>query len=110
MAIEITDAALTNAARLRAREGHPDNSVLRLGVKGGGCSGYSYVLKFDSGTKDGDEVLRQSDDIQIVVDPKSKMFLDGLKLDYSSGINGKGFEFLNPQAKSTCGCGQSFSV
>ena len=110
MAIEVTDTALEHADRLRAKEGHPESAFLRIGVNGGGCSGYSYVLKFDTESRDGDEVVRERDDVRVVVDPKSKMFLDGMKLDFTEGINGKGFEFVNPNAKATCGCGQSFSV
>ena len=86
-----------------------DDSFLRVGVQGGGCSGLSYKLEFDSSLRDGDEVFT-SGDARVVVDPKSLLFLHGLTLDYTSGLNGKGFVFDNPNAAGTCGCGQSFKV
>jgi len=110
MAIEVTDRAMHHASRLREKEGHPEGAFLRVGVKGGGCSGYSYVIKFDTEERADDQLVTEDDGIRVLVDPKSLMFLDGMRLHFSEGLNGRGFEFQNPKAKSTCGCGMSFSV
>jgi iron-sulfur cluster assembly protein len=85
------------------------DSYLRVSVKGGGCSGLMYHLSIDTETHDGDEVLER-EDIRILVDEKSKLFLHGMTLDYTTGLNGKGFVFSNPNVSGTCGCGESFSV
>ena len=82
---------------------------MRVAVKGGGCSGLMYQLSIDQNATDTDLVIA-SGDVRIVVDRKSKLFLHGLTLDYTSGLNGKGFVFSNPNAKATCGCGESFTV
>lgn len=82
---------------------------LRVGVKGGGCSGLSYNLAFDNETKDGDHVF-ESNGIKIHIDKKSFLYLFGTELNYSDGLNGKGFEFINPNASRTCGCGESFAI
>ncbi len=81
---------------------------VRLGVKGGGCSGFSYVLDFDL-QRDGDNLVEQ-DGITFYLDRKSTIYLKGILLDYAAGLKGKGFVFRNPNATSTCGCGESFSV
>jgi iron-sulfur cluster assembly protein len=83
---------------------------LRVGVKGGGCSGLSYVMDFDDKKDVTDEVLTLSDDLRIVIDRKSLLYLFGTELNYSDGLNGKGFEWVNPNASRTCGCGESFSL
>ena len=82
---------------------------LRVGVKGGGCSGLSYVLSIDTEPRDDDKVIEENG-VKIFVDRKSYVFLAGTVLEYSDGLNGKGFEFYNPNAKTTCGCGTSFAV
>ena len=82
---------------------------LRVGVKGGGCSGMSYELGFDNIPQEGDNVV-EDNSIKIVVDKKSFLYLFGTELDFSDGLNGKGFQFINPNASSTCGCGESFAV
>ena len=84
-------------------------SYLRVSVKGGGCSGLMYDLALEPGQKEGDTVVEQ-DGVRIIVDPKSKIFLVGMTLDYTSGLNGKGFVFSNPNATGTCGCGESFTT
>jgi iron-sulfur cluster assembly protein len=84
-------------------------SYLRVSVKGGGCSGMMYDLSIEANLQDGDEVLER-EDVRILVDPKSKLFLHGMTLDFTTGLNGKGFVFSNPNASGTCGCGESFSV
>ena len=83
---------------------------LRVGVKGGGCSGLSYVMDFDDKKDVTDEVVTLSDDLTIVIDKKSLLYLFGTELNYSDGLNGKGFEWVNPNASRTCGCGESFSL
>lgn len=103
---EARDAILT---ALRAEQRDPTDAYLRVGVKGGGCSGMSYTLEFTDELREGDEVY-SSGDARIIVDNKSMLFLHGLTLHHTSGLNGKGFEFQNPNAAGTCGCGQSFKV
>jgi iron-sulfur cluster assembly protein len=87
----------------------PTNAFIRVGVKGGGCSGLSYELTFDSDLKEEDKVF-ENNGIRVVVDKKSFLYLIGTELDYSGGLNGKGFVFINPNASRTCGCGESFAV
>ena len=82
---------------------------VRVGVKSGGCSGLSYDLKFDNSLGE-DDKLFEDNDVRIVVDKKSFLYLVGTTLEYSGGLNGKGFVFNNPNANRTCGCGESFSV
>jgi len=82
---------------------------IRVGVKSGGCSGLEYVLKFDNQKTDADQVF-EDNGIKIIVDKKSILYLAGTTLEYSGGLNGKGFVFNNPNAARTCGCGESFSL
>ena len=86
----------------------PDDVGLRLAVKGGGCSGLSYDLQFDSGVED-DNVIEQ-DSYKVYIDTKSMIYLKGMSLDFEDGLQGKGFQFINPNATGTCGCGESFSM
>ena len=87
----------------------PSDHGMRIGVKGGGCSGLSYVLGFDEKAGEKDRIL-ESEGVKIFIDPKSLFYVSGTVLDFSDGLNGKGFVFNNPQASKTCGCGQSFGV
>ncbi len=87
----------------------PNEAFIRVGVKGGGCSGLSYELTFDTDLKQEDKVFEHNG-IRVVVDKKSFLYLIGTELDYSGGLNGKGFIFINPNASRTCGCGESFAV
>lgn len=87
----------------------PADTFIRVGVEGGGCSGLSYKLEFDNVMKEGDQVFEDKG-IKIVVDRKSFLYLVGTELQYTGGLNGKGFVFNNPNASRTCGCGESFSV
>lgn len=82
---------------------------LRVGVKGGGCSGLSYTMDFDNSITEMDEVV-ELDNIKVVIDKKSVLYLYGTELNYSDGLNGKGFEWVNPNASRTCGCGESFAL
>jgi iron-sulfur cluster assembly protein len=107
VAITITPAALSEIKRLLEKENKPELG-LRVGVRPGGCSGFSYMLGFDT-TQEGDAV-QDLNGVKLFVDGKSVMYLEGTQLDYSDGLQGKGFTFSNPNASRTCGCGESFSV
>ena len=87
----------------------PFEDYIRVGVKSGGCSGLEYVLKFDNEKTDADQVF-EDNGIKIIIDKKSILYLAGTTLEYSGGLNGKGFIFNNPNANRTCGCGESFSL
>ena len=107
--IEITEQAKDKILELRNEEGKTIDHNIRVSVKGGGCSGLMYDLDFDDQFKDGDQVYEDKG-IKILVDKRSLLYLLGTKLDFSDGLNGKGFQFINPNAYRTCGCGESFSV
>jgi len=107
--ITVTENARNHAMQLIKEENHPADSFIRVGVEGGGCSGLSYKLEFDNQKKDGDQMFEDKG-IKIVVDRKSFLYLVGTELEYTGGLNGKGFVFNNPNASRTCGCGESFSV
>lgn len=108
--ITITDSALEHLKKVMKEEGIiTDTHFLRVGVKGGGCSGLSYVMDFDNEMTESDEVVTLPD-LKVVIDKKSLLYLIGTELQYSSGLNGKGFEWVNPNASRTCGCGESFSL
>jgi iron-sulfur cluster assembly accessory protein len=104
----ITPLAASKVNEIRSAEGIEDNMALRLRVVGGGCAGFSYDLYFDEST----EVDRQVyiSGVKVVVDEMSLMYLVGTEIDYVEGLQGAGFKFNNPNVKSTCGCGSSFSV
>lgn len=107
--ITLTDKAALQVRKVKAENSIPEEHGLRLGVKGGGCSGMSYVLAFDEKPREKDRVL-QVNGITVYIDEKSLFYLSGTVLDFSDGLNGKGFVFNNPQATRTCGCGESFGV
>jgi len=108
--ITISDNALEHVVDLMMSGGFtPDTHFLRVGVKGGGCSGLSYIMDFDDTTTDMDEVI-DLNVMKVVVDKKSVLYLYGTQLEYSDGLNGKGFHWVNPNASRTCGCGESFSL
>jgi iron-sulfur cluster assembly protein len=107
--ITVSENAKQHAIELMQNEKSPEGTFIRVGVEGGGCSGLSYKLEFDTQLKEGDQVFEDKG-IKIVVDKKSFLYLIGTELDYKGGLNGKGFEFNNPNASRTCGCGESFSV
>lgn len=106
--ITITPLAVSQIKRLKSESGAPD-SFLRVSVIGGGCSGMSYKLDFVTETTPEDKVFEQ-EGVKVVIDPKSYLFVKGLTLDFSGGLNGTGFTFQNPNAAKSCGCGTSFSV
>ena len=106
----ITDRAKEQLNKLMSEDTKiTDKHFLRVGVKGGGCSGLSYELAFDNLPQDGDNDF-VTGDISVRIDKKSFLYLFGTELDYTDGLNGKGFHFNNPNASRTCGCGESFSV
>ena len=105
--INLTDGAITKVSDLLAQEGN-DALALRVAVRPGGCSGYSYEMFFDSEQSDDDVVSRQGA-VTVVVDPASAELLQGATLEYTDGLQGAGFNISNPNATRTCGCGSSFS-
>ena len=108
--INVTDIAKKKVSDLMQEEGYNSSiDYVRVGVKSGGCSGLSYDLKFDSEKNEDDKVF-ESNNIKIIVDKKSFLYLVGTTLDFSGGLNGTGFIFKNPNAERTCGCGESFSL
>jgi iron-sulfur cluster assembly protein len=107
--ITITENAINKVNQLMTDEKMGPDYFVRVSVKGGGCSGLSYDLDFDNEMKDGDQEFL-SNGIKIVCDLKSYLYLAGTELEFSDGLNGKGFQFINPNAKRTCGCGESFAV
>lgn len=107
--VTITDKAKEKVLSLMQEAGLDASYFLRVSVKGGGCSGLSYNLDFDNEEKTGDQFF-EDNGIKITLDMKSFLYLAGTELDFTDGLNGKGFNFNNPNASRTCGCGESFSV
>ena len=107
--IKITDSAKERLADLKEKEGFEKDAGLRVSVQGGGCSGLMYDLKFDENIQETDKIFEDKG-IKILVDKKSLLYVLGTTLDFSGGLNGKGFQFINPNASRTCGCGESFAV
>lgn len=108
--IKVSESAKNRITALMAEDGfNALQDYVRVGVKSGGCSGLSYELKFDKAQTEGDRLI-EDNEIKIVVDKKSVLYLAGTILEYSGGLNGKGFVFNNPNAQRTCGCGESFSL
>ncbi len=108
--IKVSDQAKEKAIQLMTEDGFkPFEDYIRVGVKSGGCSGLEYVLKFDNQKTDIDQVF-EDNGIKIIIDKKSILYLAGTTLEFSGGLNGKGFIFNNPNANRTCGCGESFSL
>ncbi len=107
--ILLTEKALSEIKRIMSENQVPDSYGLRVGVKGGGCSGFTYTLGFDAEAKEGDTTIGDGE-VKLFIDGKSLFYLSGTELDFSDGLNGKGFVFNNPNATKTCGCGDSFGV
>jgi len=106
--ISLTDNAAQKVQQMITQREQPTEG-LRVGVRGGGCSGFTYFLEFSEGAKDGDRTL-ECHGVQLFVDSKSYLYLMGTEVDYVEGLSGAGFKFQNPNARRTCGCGESFSV
>jgi iron-sulfur cluster assembly protein len=107
--IQLTEKAAEEIGKVKAENNIPEDHSLRIGVKGGGCSGLSYMLAFEEGQRDGDIIIEDKG-VKVLVDERSLMYLRGTVLDYTDGLNGRGFVFNNPSATKTCGCGSSFGV
>ncbi len=108
--LHVTENAVRRIRAVMAKEGiAPEEGGLRLGVSGGGCSGMSYVIKFDSHPRERDRIF-QFDGVRVFIDPKSFVYLQGMTLDYEETLIRQGFNFINPNATRSCGCGTSFSV
>jgi iron-sulfur cluster assembly accessory protein len=105
--VVLTPKAIEMVKDAMARE-NLEGYGIRVGVVGGGCSGFQYSMDFENESKDGDNVVEQGG-VKLFLDPMSAMYLQGVTIDYIVGLQGAGFKFINPNAKNTCGCGQSFS-
>ena len=110
MAVTITEKAAAEMQRVITEQKLPEETMLRVGVRGGGCSGFDYQLGFDNKTDSENDFITEQHGIMVAIDKKSAMFLDGTTVDFHDGIEKRGFTFDNPNATKTCGCGQSFSV
>tara|TARA_R110000824_G_scaffold358707_1_gene546228 strand:- start:54 stop:395 length:342 start_codon:yes stop_codon:yes gene_type:complete len=106
--INMTDTAQKEVVRLLSKEVNGQRLGLRLGIKGGGCSGLSYILEFSS--REEEDTVLTYPQFEVYLDRKSTIYLGGITLDHQSGLEGKGFIFQNPHASNTCGCGESFSL
>lgn len=106
--VKLTTATITEIKRLMNEPGFDQNQYLRIGVKGGGCSGMSYVLGFD--VREEDDDVYNIEGIPVIMKKSHGIYLYGMQVDYSDGLNARGFVFNNPNASSTCGCGSSFAV
>ena len=107
--IAVTDKASAHIQKLMAKQGIAEGG-LRVGIKGGGCSGLSYTFSWEKEARTGDEVFEGPGGARIFVDKKSLIYLNGTTLEYDPALMGKGLHFVNPNAKASCGCGSSFSV
>jgi iron-sulfur cluster assembly accessory protein len=106
--VTLTQRAANQIGKIRKNENIEDNLFLRVAVEGGGCAGLNYKLGFDF--KNNEDTVHTSEDIEIVIDPKHLMYLDGIVIDYPDGLDARGFTFDNPNASENCGCGSSFAV
>lgn len=106
--IMITESALKQLVQIKEEQNIPDDHGLRVGVRGGGCSGFSYTLGFDM-KKENDQEF-EIDGLKVYMEPAHSLYLVGMQIEWVEGLNNRGFSFVNPNAKETCGCGQSFSA
>ena len=107
--LTVSDKAVARIAEIRKEEGYDHTYGIRVAVQGGGCSGLTYKLDFDNVERPGDHLIEDKG-VKIFVEAKSLLYLVGTELDFSDGLNGKGFQFNNPNASRTCACGESFAV
>ncbi len=108
--LDVTPSAVKRIRAILAKEGiSPEQGGLRLGVKGGGCSGMSYAVGFDAHPRESDNIFT-IEDVRVFIDPKSFVYLQGMTLDYEETLIRQGFNFINPNSTKSCGCGSSFSV
>lgn len=108
--INVTESALKQISSIKTSENKSNAEFLRVNVKRGGCSGFSYKLDFDSEVTDKDKTFEPQENLKIVIDSQSLLYIMGMTLDFQGGLNGQGFVFSNPNASKTCGCGSSFAV
>jgi iron-sulfur cluster assembly protein len=106
--ISLTDGAASELERIREQQGIPAEHGLRVGVKGGGCSGFSYILGFDEKKENDQEFMENG--IKVIMQKSHSLYLVGMEIDFVTGLNNRGFSFNNPNADDTCGCGTSFSA
>ncbi len=107
--LTMTEKAAKEVKRLKEKQGVPEEIGLRIGVKGGGCSGFTYVMRFEDKPADHDNVV-EFHGVRIFIDPKSALYLDGTEVDFMDGLLKRGFTYNNPKAKASCSCGESFGV
>lgn len=110
MSVQLSERAAEEVRRFRQEHSFEDSMFLRIGVAGGGCSGFNYTLNFDDSFDDKTDSKYQSHGIDVVVDKKSALYLDGTTVDWYESLEKKGFTFENPNAVKTCGCGSSFQA
>ncbi len=110
MSVIISEKAASEIQRVISDQKHPDNTVLRIGVAGGGCSGYQYSLGFDTNSDAAKDQINEQHGVTVAVDKRSDLFLDGTTVDFYEGLDKRGFTFDNPNAVKSCGCGSSFSA
>ena len=109
--VELTPRAVARVRSAMAKEGiSAAEGGLRLGILGGGCSGLSYTIRFDTQPRDRDRVFTYEGDVRVFIDPKSFIYLNGMVLDYEETLMRQGFNFINPNSKKSCGCGSSFTA
>ncbi len=110
MAVILTEKAAGEIKRVLSEQKYPDNTVVRIGVAGGGCSGFAYDFRFDNATDEVKDHVDEQHGLKVAVDKKSALYLDGTTIDFYEGIERRGFTFNNPNAVKSCGCGSSFSA
>ena len=110
MGLALSERAATEVKRIMEEQKYGDETVLRVGVTGGGCSGFQYSLGFDTEVSEKDDASFEQHGVRVVVDRKSSLFLDGTTVDFHDGLDRRGFTFDNPNAVKTCGCGSSFQA
>ncbi len=110
MSVQLTETAAQEIKKVIAEQKMPEHVALRVGVAGGGCSGFEYKLGFDENVDEQSDTVREMHGVRVVVDKKSLLHLDGTEIDYHKGIDKRGFVFSNPNATKSCGCGSSFEV
>ncbi len=110
MSVKITESAAREFKKVIVEQQMPDTIALRVGVKGGGCSGFEYQLEFDNKVSEDADLLVEMHGVRVAVDKKSALFLDGTEIDFHESLDKRGFVFNNPNATKSCGCGSSFSA
>lgn len=110
MSVKLTEKAVSEIKRVIQEQNMPEGTMLRVGVAGGGCSGFQYSLGFDQSTDESKDLVSEQHGIQVAVDKRSGLYLDGTTIDFYEGLDKRGFTFENPNAVKSCGCGSSFSA